>query len=155
VLVGLEVEAMNLVEGKDKDGKALPAPDRARAIELMHSKQYHQFKSQIMVPIDRFFVMLDERTQSRIDDASSRAMLWRCASLILIGMLVVSVLLLCAYTYHFVVRSLSKFQQTTRALSGGNFDVTIEETERHDEIGTIARSMVEFRDGLKRARELQ
>ena len=50
-LVKLEVEAMNLVEGKDKDGKSLPAPDRARAIELVHSKTYHQFKSQIMAPI--------------------------------------------------------------------------------------------------------
>jgi methyl-accepting chemotaxis protein len=154
-LVALEVEAMNLVEGKDKDGKALSAPDRARAIELVHSKKYHQFKSQIMAPIDRFFVMLDERTQSRIDDASSRAMLWRTASLVAIGLLVISVLTLCAYIYRFVVRSLSKFQNTTRALSAGNFDVAVEETERGDEIGIIARSMVEFRDGLRRAKELQ
>ncbi|MFB9263415.1 methyl-accepting chemotaxis protein [Bradyrhizobium erythrophlei] len=154
-LVKLEVEAMNLVEGKDKDGKALPAPDRARAIELLHSRQYHQFKSQIMAPIDRFFVMLDERTQSRIDDASSAAALWRTASLISIGLLVISVLTLCAYIYRFVVRSLSKFQDTTRALSAGNFDVVVEETGRQDEIGIIARSMVEFRDGLKRAKQLQ
>ena len=154
-LVGLEVEAMNLVEGKDKSGKALPAPDRARAIELLHSTQYHQFKSQIMAPIDRFFTMLDQRTQSRIDDASARASHWRTASLIAIGMLVISVLMLCAYMYRFVVRSLSKFQDTTRALTAGNFDVVVEETGRHDEIGIIARSMVEFRDGLKHAKELQ
>jgi methyl-accepting chemotaxis protein len=154
-LVGLEVEAMNLVEGKDKSGKALPAPDRARAIELLHSTQYHQFKSQIMAPIDRFFTMLDQRTQSRIDDASARASHWRTASLIAIGMLVISVLMLCTYMYRFVVRSLSKFQDTTRALTAGNFDVVVEETGRHDEIGIIARSMVEFRDGLKHAKELQ
>jgi methyl-accepting chemotaxis protein len=154
-LVGLEVEAMNLVEGKDKAGKLLPAPDRARAIELLHSRKYHEFKSQIMAPIDRFFTMLDERTQSRIDDASSRAALWRTMSLVAIGMLVISVLMLCAYTYRFVVRSLSKFQDTTRALTAGNFDVVVEETERPDEIGIIARSLVEFRDGLKRAKELQ
>jgi methyl-accepting chemotaxis protein len=154
-LVGLEVEAMNLVEGKDKAGKLLPAPDRTRAIELLHSRKYHEFKSQIMAPIDRFFTMLDERTQSRIDDASSRAALWRTLSLVAIGMLVISVLMLCAYTYRFVVRSLSKFQDTTRALTAGNFDVVVEETERPDEIGIIARSLVEFRDGLKRAKELQ
>lgn len=154
-LVKLEVEAMNLVEGKDKDGKALPAPDRARAIELLHSRQYHQFKSQIMAPIDRFFVMLDDRTQSRIDDASSTAALWSMTSLISIGLLVISVLTLCAYIYRFVVRSLSNFQDTTRALSAGDLDVAVAETERQDEIGIIARSMVEFRNGLKRARQLQ
>ena len=154
-LVNLEVEAMNLVEGKDKDGKPLPAPDRGRAIELVHSKAYHQFKSQIMAPIDRFFVMLDERTQAKIDEASSRAGLWRTTSLIAIGLLVMSVLTLCAYMYRFVIRSLSKFQETTGALSSGNLDVTIEETERRDEIGVIAQSMVEFRDGLRHARTLQ
>jgi methyl-accepting chemotaxis protein len=154
-LVNLEVEAMNLVEGKDKDGKPLAAPDRARAIELLHSKTYHQFKSQIMEPIDRFFVMLDERTQASIDDASSRAALWRTASLAAIGLLVISVLMLCGYMFRFVVRSLSKIETTTRALGAGNLEVAIEETERHDEIGVIARSMVEFRDGLKRARTLQ
>ncbi|KYG98956.1 chemotaxis protein [Bradyrhizobium sp. DOA1] len=154
-LVNLEVEAMNLVEGKDKNGKPLAAPDRARAIELLHSKTYHQYKSQIMEPIDRFFVMLDERTQASIDDASSRAALWRTASLASIGLLVISVLMLCAYMYRFVVRSLSKIESTTRTLAAGNLDVAIEETERSDEIGIIAQSMVEFRDGLKRARALQ
>ncbi len=154
-LVNLEVEAMNLVESKDKDGKLLAAPDRARAIELLHSKAYHQYKSQIMGPIDRFFVMLDERTQTRIDDASSRAALWRTASLTAIGLLVISVLLLCGYVYRFVVQSLSKIEKTTRTLAAGNLDVAIEETERHDEIGIIAQSMVEFRDGLRHARALQ
>jgi methyl-accepting chemotaxis protein len=154
-LVGLEVEAMNLVEGKDKNGKPLAAPDRARAIQLLHSKQYHQFKAQIMVPIDRFFVMLDERTQSRIDEASSRATFWRTISLISLGTLIALVLMLCAYIDRFVIRSLSTFQDTTKALSAGNFEVHVEETDRHDEIGSIARSMVEFRNGLKRAKELQ
>ena len=154
-LVNLEVEAMNLVEGKAKDGKPLAAPDRSRAIDLLHSKTYHQYKSQIMAPIDRFFVMLDERTQARIDNAASQAAIWQTASLVSIGLLVISVLTLCVYMYRFVVRSLSKFQETTRALSSGNLDVAIEETERRDEIGVIAQSMVEFRDGLQRARSLQ
>jgi methyl-accepting chemotaxis protein len=154
-LVNLEVEAMNLVEGKDKSGKPIAAPDRARAIELLHSRTYHQYKSQIMAPIDRFFVMLEERTQARIDDASAKAGMWQLASLIAIGLLVISVLALCAYMYRFVVSSLSKFEKTTRALSAGNLDVAIEETDRHDEIGIIAQSMVEFRDGLKRAKTLQ
>lgn len=154
-LVGLEVEAMNLVEGKDKAGKPLSAPDRGRAIDLLHSKQYHEFKSQIMVPIDRFFVMLDRRTQSRIDEASSRASFWRTVCLLALATLVTMVLCLGGYIYRYVVRSLSAFQTTTRAIGSGNFDVEVQETDRSDEIGEIARSMAEFRNGLRRARELQ
>jgi methyl-accepting chemotaxis protein len=154
-LVGLEVEAMNLVEGKDKAGKPLPASDRGRAIDLLHSKQYHEFKSQIMVPIDRFFVMLDQRTQSQVDEASSRASFWRTVSLLALATLVTLVLCLCGYIYRYVVRSLSTFQTITRDIGSGKFDVDVDETDRRDEIGDIARSMAEFRDGLRRARELQ
>ena len=154
-LVGLEVEAMNLVEGKDKDGKPLAAPDRAKAIELLHSKQYHVYKSQIMEPIDRFYTLLDARTQALIDDHSSRSTFWQSVSVGLIGLLVLSVLALCAFIHRYVVRSLSRFEVTTRALSAGDFEVTVEETGRRDEIGSVARSLQEFRDSMKRADELR
>ena len=154
-LVSLEVEAMNLVEGKDKDGKPLAAPDRAKAIDLLHSKQYHVYKSQIMEPIDRFYTMLDARTQAMIDDDSSRSAFWQSVSVGLIGVLVLSVLALCAYIHRYVVHSLSKFEVTTRAFSAGDFEAAVEETGRRDEVGSVARSLQEFRDSMKRADELR
>ena len=154
-LVGLEVEAMNLVEAKDRDGKPLAAPDRTKAIELLHSKQYHVYKSQIMEPIDRFYTMLDARTQALIDEGSSRSDFWQSVSLGSIGLLVLSVFALCGYVHRYVVRSLSRFEVTTRALSSGDFEVPVEETGRRDEIGSVARSLLEFRDSMKCADELR
>ncbi len=153
-LVGLETEAMNLVEGLDKDGKPLAAPDQAKAIALVHSKQYHLYKAQIMAPIDRFFVLLDERTQSAIEAASARSSFWQSVSMGLIGLLVISVLTLCGYIYRNVVRSLSRFEATTHAFSAGNFEVEVAESHRRDEIGSIARSLQEFRNSMKRSAEL-
>ncbi len=65
-LVQLEVRAMNAVKGKFADAQgnytvAGPA-DMELARKLVHSKEYHQFKAQIMKPIDDFFVLLDKRT---------------------------------------------------------------------------------------------
>ncbi|WP_293761948.1 methyl-accepting chemotaxis protein [uncultured Aquitalea sp.] len=65
-LVQMEVRAMNAVKGKFADAQgnytvAGPA-DMELARKLVHSKEYHQFKAQIMKPIDDFFVLLDKRT---------------------------------------------------------------------------------------------
>ncbi len=150
-LVGLEVEAMNLVEGKDKNGKPLQAPDRARAIDLVHSKEYHQYKAQIMAPIDRFFVMLDKRTQAAIDASAADAAFWRNILVGSIGALLLFVLALCAYTYRFVVRGLSGVERTTQILSGGNFDTSIDGLARQDEIGSISRALEDFRGRMKQA----
>jgi hypothetical protein len=43
----------------------------------------------------------------------------------------------------------------TRAFSTGDFEIVVEESERRDEIGSIARSLFEFRDRMKRADELR
>jgi hypothetical protein len=40
-------------------------PDFALARNLLRSAQYHKYKSEIMKPIDDFFVLLDERTAEK------------------------------------------------------------------------------------------
>jgi methyl-accepting chemotaxis protein len=148
-LVNLEVEAMNLVEGKDKSGNALASPDRSKAIELVHSKQYHIYKAQIMTPIDRFFTMLDKRTQSAIDMASASGTFWNAVLTASISGLVALVLLLCGYVYFFVVKGLFNIENVSLVLSGGNTETAIEGIDRVDEIGSIARSLQNLRDSLK------
>jgi methyl-accepting chemotaxis protein len=154
-LVNLEVEAMNLVEAKDKNGNSLPAPDRGKAIELVHSKQYHVYKAQIMAPIDRFFTMLDKRTQSAIAQASAAATFWSVVLIASSSFLLGIVLLLCGYVYYFVVKGLFKIEEVTLTLSSGNSATSIEGTSRRDEIGGIARSLMTLRDSLKHADELR
>jgi methyl-accepting chemotaxis protein len=154
-LVNLEVEAMNLVEGKDKAGNQLPSPDRGKAIELVHSKQYHIYKSQIMAPIDRFFTMLDKRTQSAISEATDTATFWSVVLIASVASLLGIVMVLCGYVYNFVVKGLFKIEKVTLMLSTGNSSASIDGTNRRDEIGGIARSLMTLRDSLTRADELR
>ncbi|MEE3705445.1 methyl-accepting chemotaxis protein [Campylobacter sp. CX2-8023-23] len=55
-------------------GYAIGQPNKELAMSLTHSKEYHIQKAKIMEPIDEFFVMLKQRTnsevQSKIDKSS-------------------------------------------------------------------------------------
>ena len=73
-LVKTEIAAMNAVKGLFDDGKGgfsrKGEPDLELARKLMHDKNYHQYKANIMAPIDEFFVLLDQRTQAGVDAAA-------------------------------------------------------------------------------------
>ena len=73
-LVKLEVRAMNAVKGKFADAQGQYTvsgqPDMELARKLVHSKEYHQFKAQIMKPIDDFFVLLHQRTNAALAQAT-------------------------------------------------------------------------------------
>jgi methyl-accepting chemotaxis protein len=73
-LVKTEVVAMNAVKGLFDDGTGKftrkDAPDMALARKLLHSDEYHQYKAKIMKPLDDFFVLLDRRTASAVEEAS-------------------------------------------------------------------------------------
>ena len=75
-LVNLEVEAFNAMEGKFKnpagDYTTVGNRDQGHAIELMHSAEYHRAKHKIMLPIDEFMELLDERTARNINLAAER-----------------------------------------------------------------------------------
>ncbi|MFZ1829252.1 MAG: methyl-accepting chemotaxis protein, partial [Candidatus Competibacteraceae bacterium] len=70
-LVNTETVAMNAVKGLFDDGNGKFTkkgdPNFEMARNLMHSREYHVEKAKIMKPINDFFVLLDQRTQGRID----------------------------------------------------------------------------------------
>lgn len=55
-MVSMELEAM----------KALERGEQQKAINIMHSKAYHQEKAKIMRPIDKFLHALEERTEAEM-----------------------------------------------------------------------------------------
>ncbi|MCG9783728.1 methyl-accepting chemotaxis protein [Vibrio brasiliensis] len=73
-LVNMEVKAMNAVKGLYPDSSGnytvRGEPDLAMAAKLLHSKEYHQEKAKIMVPIDAFFKQLEDRTNRQFDMAA-------------------------------------------------------------------------------------
>ncbi len=72
-LVNLETIAMNAVKGLYADNKGnytiKKEPNQQLAIELVHSKKYHEEKAKIMKPINQFMQLLEERTTKEVQDA--------------------------------------------------------------------------------------
>jgi methyl-accepting chemotaxis protein len=70
-LVGLEEKAMNAVKGKFDDGTGQytieKAPDLPLARQIMHGKEYHKAKFEIMRPIGEVLTLVDTRTQSEVE----------------------------------------------------------------------------------------
>jgi len=75
-LVNLEVKAMNAVKGKFADPSGNYSlsgpPDLELARNLVHSPEYHQYKAQIMRPLDDFFELLENRTDAEVARATER-----------------------------------------------------------------------------------
>lgn len=67
-LVELETRAMNAVKGlPDAQGDSSAGqPDMETARNLVHGKQYHEFKAQIMKPLDEFFMLVEHRTETEM-----------------------------------------------------------------------------------------
>ncbi len=69
-LVELETQAMNAVKGLSLDAQgnysATGQPDMAAARELVHGARYHELKAQIMKPLDEFFVLVEQRTETEM-----------------------------------------------------------------------------------------
>lgn len=75
-LVTTETIAMNAVKGLYDDGTGnyvkKGQPDAEMARRIMHDLQYHKDKARIMEPIDRFFVLLDDRTSATVASFTNR-----------------------------------------------------------------------------------
>ncbi|MCB1180357.1 MAG: hypothetical protein KDK36_22445, partial [Leptospiraceae bacterium] len=70
-LVKTEEAAMNAIKGIINNGggpnKRFGESNRDFAIRIMHDEKYHKFKKDIMVPLDKFFSLLEERTENKIE----------------------------------------------------------------------------------------
>lgn len=118
-LVNIEVEAMGLVKGN---------PTREsldRAIAMMHDDRYHMEKAKIMKPIDDFYQMMEERTQSAIQWAIN---LSRGATIIF-GVLCLLLMFMLWKTYHSLNQvlggSVSELRDHIMRMAQGNFSVAI------------------------------
>ena len=147
-LVALEVEAMNLVKGLDKTGKLKIEPDWSRAVKMLHTAEYHNFKSQIMRPVDDFFVLLDERTSNRVALAESNLQKYNIGSAVFTGIITLTLFSMIYFIMNNVLGVLSKTAQAMRAISEGNLKLKIEGRQQNNEFGDIARAVAVFRDGL-------
>ena len=92
-LAKTEDAAMNAREGLYDDGTGHftrhAAPDVAMATRLTHDQSYHDAITDIRVPIDDFFGMLDARTAAKVADYSQRGRLYLYSILSICGLMIV------------------------------------------------------------------
>lgn len=154
-LVALEVEAMNLVEGKDANGNETGFKNYKHARDLVHSKQYHAFKADIMKPVDEFFSMLEARTNKRIAEATSTATMYE--TLTWVAMLIL--ISIVSFTLVFVltrgINGYDKIKEAMLVIVKGDLTQSIPGLERKDEVGDMAKSLSHFRDAIANNQKLQ
>jgi methyl-accepting chemotaxis protein len=149
-LVDLEVVAMNAVKGlfrgNGKEFTERKAPDLDLARKLLHSPEYHVYKSQIMAPVDKFFAALDQRTRTEVDRADERVAFWLtlviAATAVLFGLLS----LMAVGLRLRVFRSLYQLETVMTDLVANRPVGAIPGANRADELGRMAHAVAVFRD---------
>lgn len=149
-LVGLEVKAMNAVKGnfQGDDGKYTKKgkPDFALARKLVHSEGYHKFKADIMAPLDKFYVALEERTSNRVANAETTAVTYGRLVMITIAALLILLAATGAMLFRRVIFPLQSLNTVMTSLSNNDLEVEITGEDRTDEIGEMASAVSIFKE---------
>ncbi len=141
-LVNMEVEAFNALEGLFKDAfgrySIKSEPDQQRAIQLLHSPQYHQAKEKIMYPIDEFLASLTSRTQSAVDQVNQEIddLFRYIFFILLVGLLVFA--LIFAMIVRKVLRPINKLTNSILSFQHGEKNI-VEPVCNDDEIGLMTK----------------
>lgn len=158
-LVNLEVEAMNAVKGKFKDSSGgytvTKDPDFALARELVHSKDYHKYKSQIVAPIDKFYVKLDARVNGRITTATATAEFYGALLFVAIAVVALAAIVSAFMLQRKVLDPLGLLESSMIDLSEEKLDTRMLSTEQGGEMGAMAGAMHSFKDTLVSRKDMR
>ena len=144
-LVRLETAAMNAVKGRFDDGTGsypiAKAPDRAVAIRMLFSDNYHAAKADIMQPVAEFFELLEARTSRELEqsrgDHSRQIKLATAAMVLALGLTVYGYFLLNSR----VVSPLTSLRTAIAAFKDSPQRQSIPDLPRRDEVGEIAAQL--------------
>ena len=150
-LVKIETEAMALV-----DGAATLGPQaRDKAVLMLNSPEYHKFKSEIMKPVDAFFVKLEARTQGAVDEANTRASFYWMLTIAAMSMLALMLAIVGFVTFKRIIGGMDKLANSMGEVAGGQLDAEIALAGNKDEIGDMAKALEVFRQGAIANRRLE
>ncbi|MCS0583126.1 methyl-accepting chemotaxis protein [Massilia pinisoli] len=150
-LVKTEVIAMNAVKGLFDDGhggftkKADPNPEFARTI--MHDAAYHKNKARIMVPLNDFLRLLDERTGTAVEashQATATAMTAAIALMIVSLVLTTTALYM---VYRYIMRNLNKAVEAAGRIAEGDLSGAVT-VEFDDEVGRLMGAIATINGNL-------
>ena len=149
-LVNLEVRAMNAVKGlfADANGEytVKSPPDLKLARDLLHSKEYHRFKGDIMVPLNQFISSVENRLAGQVAALKSRQVLTST----ILGVSAVLLLAVAIFQAVVIVRRvigpISAISTAMSALAEGKDIGEIPGIDQKDEIGAMARATAQFKE---------
>jgi methyl-accepting chemotaxis protein len=155
-LVALEVRAMNAVKGNFADAAGnytvKGEPDMELARNLMHSREYHQFKADIMAPIHEFLGSPEKRISGQITALKATYEQARTAAhaatiMLMLVMAGIGWLVLSA-----MLKPLSRLTGTLRAFYEGDEASEVPDARRRDEFGELARGVERTIESARRSR---
>lgn len=144
-LVAMETKAMNAVKGlfEAADGSFTrrAEPDLELAHSLMHSRQYHQHKADIMQPVDEFFALIDQRTSSRIAQLQQQAERYFQWFILLVAAAIVVVLTGFLLMRSKVLKPIGKLGHALQQIAdNGELDDIQLEHRGSDEVSQVTKS---------------
>ena len=148
-LVAREEMAMDAVK---QGGEA----NMAKARTLMHDSVYHTEKAKIMDPIDRFFVILDDRTQAKVLANKQRSANLLLTIQIVVGVLILLAITAGAITHNRIVKPIIALQHQMEQINKGDLQIhsDLSTQDSHSEIGRLAasfRALVAYIKGVAAA----
>ncbi|WP_283967804.1 HAMP domain-containing methyl-accepting chemotaxis protein [Tritonibacter sp. AK171] len=157
-LVNLEVQAMNAVKGLYPDASGAYTvkgePDMKLARDLLHSKEYHAFKADIMVPVNKFLNAVEVRFDKQLAALTSEyhrlAVLARIASIVMIAVAACSAWVI----FWIMLRPLQQLTRVLERFAGGETIEDVPGAKRHDEYGILARNLEKSIHSSQANREL-
>jgi methyl-accepting chemotaxis protein len=150
-LVKTEVVAMNAVKGLFDDGrggftrKAEPNAEFARSI--MHDAAYHRNKARIMVPLNDFLRLLDERTGAAVAEAHQATTTAMTAAIALMILSLVSTTAALYMVYRYIMRNLNKAVAAADRIAGGDLSGEVV-VEFDDEVGRLMGAIATINGNL-------
>lgn len=155
-LVNTEVKAMNAVKGFEPDGKTpfngskfkgKVESAQALAIRTLFDKKYHEDKSKIMTPIDKFFKKLDERTRKEVSVVQELESQFFIALFALTLIAIITLISLVAYINKTTFKPLTYFSEKFKQTTNGDITVKID-IDSQNEIGELASAFNGFIQNL-------
>jgi PAS domain S-box-containing protein len=147
----LENVAMNAVKGRfqDENGEFTieKAPDLKLATDLMHGREYHQAKAQVMEPINEFLLMLDKRTNNEVQVLINQARVYDNVALSILFFGVIFTAGAYFLLKHRVITPLLKMADFAGYIKQGNYGHRLKD-HRSDEPGMLARAFNQMTEAI-------
>ena len=153
-LVHLEEKAMQAVDGIFEDAAGfytvVQEPDLALARKLLHSNEYHKAKVKIMQPLDRFFKLLEARTDGMILQAQNYVNQVEDVLDLMVFFLVLILITSTGIMFHRILYPLISLRKSMLQLANNDISTPIPKKTYNDEIGGMIQAIEVFKDNTEK-----